>query len=77
MPNVVVPDPVLAKPTAPGGVVRVCGSDGLVLGTFIPADGPKEYPFEYDMTDAEMDAIFAGGGGRPLADSIRDLEAGA
>jgi hypothetical protein len=56
---------------------EVVDSSGNRLGYFRPEADVKLYEgYECPLTDKELDQIERAGGGRPLADILRDLEAG-
>ena len=54
--------------------VHLCDADGNVLGQFVRLPYPKHLvdPF---LSDEDLDRAEAEGGGRPLADILRDLVA--
>jgi hypothetical protein len=55
--------------------VQVCDPGGRPLGWFIPASEEEEYVgYECPLTKEQLDEIAKAGGGRPLADILRDLE---
>ena len=73
---VIVPDPVTAKLTAAVGPTPLVAADGRVLGYFTPSEDKDErYILDPGISDEELERRFAEGGGRPLADILRDLEA--
>ena len=53
-------------------------STGRLLGVYLPIDSSRPYGIVHSpYSDAELDAIEAEPGGRPLADILRDLESQA
>jgi hypothetical protein len=70
---IIVHDPLTAKLAAADAPLEVCAPDGRLLGYFTPAK-ERQYNLEPPGTPEELDARFAAGGGRPLADILRDLE---
>lgn len=71
---IIVHDPLTAKLAAADAPLEVLAPDGRVLGYFTPTK-PKRYNLDPGISEEEMDRRFAAGGGRPLADILRDLEA--
>ena len=69
----IVHDPLTSKLAAADSPLELCTPDGRVLGYFTPAKA-KQLRLEPPGTKEELDARFAAGGGRPLADILRDLE---
>lgn len=70
---IIVHDPLTSKLAAAESPLELCAPDGRVLGYFTPAK-EKKLNLEPPGTREELDARFAAGGGRPLADILRDLE---
>lgn len=70
---IIVPDPLTSKLAAEDAPVELCAADGRRLGYFVPAK-ERQYNLEPPGTPEELNARFAAGGGRPLADILRDLE---
>jgi len=70
---IIVQDPLKKAFAAAEAPIEVCSSDGHLLGYFTPA---KERKLNLDpgISDAEIERRFATGGGRHLADILRDLE---
>jgi hypothetical protein len=70
---VIVHDPLRKTLAAADSPLEMCSSDGHLLGYFTPA---KERKLNLDpgITDEEAERRFAAGGGRPLAEILRDLE---
>jgi hypothetical protein len=70
---IIVHDPLKKTLAAAQAPLEFCTADGQVLGYFTPA---KERKLNLDpgINDAEVERRFAAGGGRPLADILRDLE---
>ncbi len=70
---IIVHDPLTAKLAAADAPVELCAPDGRLLGYFTPA---KEKMLNLDpgISDEEAERRLAAGGGRPLADILRDLE---
>jgi hypothetical protein len=70
---IIVHDPLKKALAAADAPLEVCSADGRLLGYFTPA---KERKLNLDpgISDAEIERRLAAGGGRPLADSLRDLE---
>lgn len=54
-------------------VIRICATDGRVLGYFAPAKA-KKLNLNPPISEEELDRIEAQQEGRPLADILRDLE---
>jgi hypothetical protein len=90
MSPVLISDALNAKLTAAGGAVELCTVDGTVVGYFTPTGvkkynldpgisdtptGVKKYNLDPGISDEERDRRLAAGGGRPLKDILRDLEA--
>ena len=73
MPLVILPDSMKAKFLAADGPVECCTADGTVVGYFTPT-GAKKYDLDPGISEEEMERREAAGGGRPLADILRDLE---
>jgi hypothetical protein len=73
MPMLIVPDPFTSKLAAADGPVELVAADGRRLGYFSPGP-PKQYRLDPPGTPEEWEREFQAGGGRPLADILRDLE---
>ncbi|MEO2091423.1 MAG: hypothetical protein ABGY75_18350 [Gemmataceae bacterium] len=71
---VIIPDALKAKLASADSPVELCTADGTRLGFFTPAV-PKKYNLDPGISDEEADRRLAAGGGRPLKDILRDLEA--
>ena len=55
--------------------VQLCDKAGRPLGWFVPAQDEDDYVgYECPLTKEQIDEIAKAGGGRPLADILRDLE---
>ncbi len=55
--------------------VELCDPSGRSVGWFLPATGPSDYNgYECPLSDAELVEIERQGGGRSLADILRDLD---
>ncbi len=78
MSTVIVEEPLTTKLAAAEKPLEVLAADGRLLGTFTPAE-PGQLPrwMEGMASDEELARRSAEGGGRPLADILRDLEAKA
>jgi hypothetical protein len=74
--NQVVIDPVtLAKLRDAWQTVELCDKDGQVVGRFVPiVDRSKCADLEPQISEEELDRREQAGGGRPLADILKDLE---
>jgi hypothetical protein len=70
---IIVHDPLKKTLASADSPLEVCSSDGHLLGYFTPA---KERRLKLDpgISNEEIERRFAAGGGRPLADILRDLE---
>ncbi len=73
----IVHEPLTAKLAAADKPVELCSADGQVLGYFTPAKAKRHNLQPPILPPGELDRRFAEGGGRPLADILRDLEARA
>lgn len=73
MSMVIVNDPLHSKLATAEGAVEVYGRDGKLLGHFTRTTEVKTIQLDPDISKEELDARFAAGGGRPLADILRDL----
>ena len=71
----IVPDSLKAKLESAAGPMQVCMPDGRVIGYFTPTKETKLNLEPPELPPGELDRRFAAGGGRPLKDIIRDLEA--
>lgn len=69
----IVDEPMSVTLDRADGPVQVCTRDGRVLGYFSPAK-PKTLRLDPPIGEDEIRRIEAEGGGRPLADILRDLE---
>jgi hypothetical protein len=69
-------DDSAAQPLAEAGdAVQVCTHSGLILGYFTPAGDSTIYDeLESPCSEEELRERLREGGGRPLADILRDLE---
>lgn len=74
--NRVIIDPAtLAKLQDAQQTLDLCDESGRVVGRFIPlVDRSVCVDLEPRISEAELDRRERNGGGRPLADIIRDLE---
>ena len=72
----IVQDPLTARLAAANAPLEVCTADGRLLGYFTPAKS-RQLRLEQPATEGELTRREAAGGGRPLADILRDLEARA
>ena len=55
--------------------VQICDPSGRAIGWFQPVGDTEHYEgFECPLSPEELDQIEREGGGRPLADILRDLE---
>lgn len=72
MPFVIVPDPLKAKFEAADAPLQVCTPEGRVIGYFTPSK-PAKLNLDPGIGEEELDRREAAGGGRPLADILRDL----
>jgi hypothetical protein len=70
---IIVHDPLKKTLADADAALEVCSADGRLLGYFTPA---KERKLNLDpgISNEEAERRFAAGGGRPLADILRDLE---
>ncbi len=71
MSAIIVDGPLSAELLAVPDSVELRDAGGRVLGYFTPA---RPGDLEPDVSEAELERRFAAGGGRPLADILRDLE---
>jgi hypothetical protein len=62
----------LSQAVAP---LELCAPDGQVLGYFTPAKAGKKHDLDPGISQAEMERRVAAGGGRSLAEILRDLAA--
>jgi hypothetical protein len=75
--RIVVDDPLSTKLRDIVEPCEVFDSSGNRLGYFRPEADVKLYEgYECPLSDEELDEIERSHGGRPLADILRDLEAG-
>jgi hypothetical protein len=74
MSHVILPDSWKAKFLAADAPIEVFTADGIRVGYFTPAP-QKKYNLDPGITDEEFERRLAAGGGRPLKDILRDLEA--
>jgi hypothetical protein len=65
-------DSLAATLDGANGPVSICTRQGRVIGYFSPAK-PSQLTMEPPISDAEIRAIEAAGGGRPLKDILKDL----
>jgi hypothetical protein len=74
--NRVVVDPVtLAKLRDAWETLDLCDTDGQIVGRFIPiVDRSHGADLEPQISEEELDRRQREGGGRPLADILKDLE---
>ena len=70
---VIVDDPLKAKLAAADMPLELCSAEGTLLGYFTPAKA-REYKLQPPASEEELNRREAAGGGRPLADILRDLE---
>lgn len=71
----IVPDPFKAKLAAADKPIELCAEDGQVLGYFTPAKAKRYSNLNPPpLPPGEIERRLAEGGGRPLADILRDLE---
>lgn len=52
----------------------VFDAQGNQLGYFFPTGGPRYEGYECPLSEAELSEIERQGGGRPLAEILRDLD---
>jgi len=69
----IVQDPLTTRLAAAESPLEICSSDGRLLGYFTPAKA-RQLRLEPPAGEEEMARREAAGGGRPLADILRDLE---
>lgn len=74
MSQLIVPDALKSEFAAATDRVELRAADGTFLGFFTPT---RKFLADLDpgISDEEMERRFAEGGGRPLTDILRDLEA--
>jgi hypothetical protein len=72
----IVSEAMKAQLTAAESSIKVCSSDGNVLSYFTPAKA-KRLNLDPGITDDEMLARVAAGGGRSLTEILAELEAAA
>jgi hypothetical protein len=78
MTRVVLDDATLAKLVHVTQTVDLCDPKGRVIGRFVPIiDAARYVGREPDITEEELQRRERQGGGRPLAEIMRDLEKGA
>jgi hypothetical protein len=72
-------DDAVAQPLAESvDAVQVCTQSGKILGYFTPTSGSSIYDeLESPCSEEELQDRIREGGGRPLADILRDLESRA
>lgn len=70
----IFPESMRLKLATATGRSELYGPDGRLVGYFTPADEMKTINLDPGISEEELDARFAAGGGRPLADILRDLE---
>jgi hypothetical protein len=76
MSNIVVPPELQRTLSQAVGAVEVRGENGHVLGVFLPSEYTLALSkLEPEVDEAELQRRYAAGGGRPLADILRDLGA--
>jgi hypothetical protein len=70
---IIVHDPLKKTLASADSPLEVCTSDGQLLGYFTPV---KERRLKLDpgISNEEIERRFTAGGGRALADILRDLE---
>lgn len=71
---VIADEKMTAKLDAAGEPAMICTLDGRVLGYFTPAP-PARLNLEPQISEEELQRREQEGGGRNLADILRDLEA--
>ncbi len=70
----IVPEALTTRLASADGPVELVAADGRRLGYFTPGP-PRQYNLEPPpLPPGELDRRFDAGGGRPLADILRDLE---
>jgi hypothetical protein len=75
MDKVVVDPTVLASLGGIGHSVELCDPSGRSVGIFVPLTDAVDYEgYECPLSKEELDEIERAGGGRPLAEILRDLE---
>jgi hypothetical protein len=75
MTRVVLDDATLAQLVHVTQTVDLCDGKGRVVGHFVPLTGAARYVGrEPDITEEELRRREHEGGGRPLAEIMRDLE---
>lgn len=74
--NRVVVDPTtFAKLRDARQTLDLCDESGQVAGRFIPLMDPSKFAdVEPEISEEELDRRERAGGGRPLADILKDLE---
>jgi hypothetical protein len=65
--------PLTTRLAAVDAPLAICTSDGRVLGYFTPAKEAKPFKLDPEISEEEIERRLAAGGGRPLADILRDL----
>ena len=70
---IIVHDSLERRLAAADGPIELCAEDGQVLGYFSPAK-TKRLKLQPPASDDELIRRFEAGGGRPLAEILRDLE---
>jgi hypothetical protein len=70
---VIVPEQLTAKLEAADTPLQMCTKDGRVIGYFTPTK-PAKLNLDPGVSEEELDRREARGGGRPLADILRDLD---
>lgn len=70
---VIVPEQLTAKLESADSPLQMCTKDGRVIGYFTPTK-PAKLNLDPGVSEEELLKRFAAGGGRPLADILRDLE---
>lgn len=77
MTSITLPDAILSQIKPGERAVEVCDTSGRRLGYFSPLATADDYHNARPaVSEGELDQRSLAGGGRPLADILRDLESG-
>jgi len=75
MTTITIPEAILSQIKPGEQAVEVCDATGRTIGYFAPLATPGDYRNTRPaVSDDELDSRSRAGGGRPLADILRDLE---
>ncbi len=75
MSAIILDNTMLTKLLNVTGTVDLCDAAGHVVGHFVPAFDPNDYEgLEPPFSAEELRQIKASGGGRSLAEILKDLE---